>query len=604
MTRRLALVLLVSLASTATTASAADLGEAWLRVQFALTSQDRNALEVRGEELLDAGSELAVERMTPYAAALVMWAGRHFDDMGKDAVQLARRLDPQLPAAVFLEARWRWREGARLGAVAAYVQGWYLVFRADDARGTLVRSLGSWGLLSLAFALLVSALLLTVTHVRKLLHDARELGRVVFKPANAVVFAAVVLLLPLFAGLGPLWLVVYLFVLTWVYMRPAHRVAAVVICVVLALIFPALEQWQRTALRTPRLTDRVTNILDNRQLDFSTLRELGDLEPELTGVARFHLVYGELLRMHGDIQGAQRQFQQAALADGSSVAALVFLGNLAVEEGDYARALEYYNSAVQRDGDSALAYYNLSTAYDLNRRFQDGDEARRRARELAGRRPRELGLPGADERIRFPRLGSADVQAMVQAIPQETRIKLGLGGFGVRWDRVANNPFTVLFVVSVVLGCVFLLLRSRWMWTASACSRCGRIFCPRCKTATESTIYCSQCISVFLKRDVVSIEQQSAKLEQIRRWEGLTTTLHRLVGVLVPGGGAILGGRVWVGMVTVFLAVLLLGGGLLWVPRFLPSMQPLATVLPIQAALLVVFAALWILSVTRTWARR
>ena len=542
--------------------------------------------------------------MTPYASALVMWAQQHPDDVGRVALDLAGRLDPQLPGTAFLRARWQWREGSRLRSALSYLRGWSRIARAPETRRQLVGSWGGWLVLTVAWVLALCGGLLTVSHVRKLVHDARELGRVVFKRANAVVFAVVVLLIPLFAGLGPLWLASYLFVLTWAYMRLSHRVAAVAICVLLALVVPTLEVWQSAALRAPRLVHRVSVALERRQLDFSTLREFADLEAELENISSYHLVLGELLRLHGEPDGAQRQFQKASLADGGTSTALVFLGNLSLEEGDYARALEHFSAAVQENPNSAIAYYNLSTAYDLNRRFQDGDEARRQARALAGRRPRELGISGTDERVRYPRLGAEDVAGMVAAIPETTRIKAGLGPIGLRWERLATNPFTVLFVTVAVFGVVLLPLRSRWMWVASTCSRCGRVFCPRCKTATESSIYCSQCISVFLKRDVVSIEQQSAKLEQVRRWEAASATARRLSAVLVPGAGSILAGKLWRGVAIALAAWLMLTGALAWAPRFLPSIEPLAAVLPVQVMLLAFFAVVWVRSVAAAWSRR
>ena len=77
----------------------------------------------------------------------------------------------------------------------------------------------------------------------------------------------------------------------------------------------------------------------------------------------------------------------------------------------------------------------------------------------------------------------------------------------------------------------------------------------------ESTVYCSQCVSVFQKRDVVSIEQQTAKLEQIKWWERLAVSVAVWGGCFFRGAPAYLGDRVFRGLI-VFAACFLLTGAL------------------------------------------
>jgi hypothetical protein len=154
------------------------------------------------------------------------------------------------------------------------------------------------------------------------------------------------------------------------------------------------------------------------------------------------------------------------------------------------------------------------------------------------------------------------------------------------------------------VGVAALELRRRFFGTASICHRCGKIFCARCKTSSESASYCSQCISVFLKRDVVSIEQQSAKLQQIRRWEVFSAVTRRLTSALLPGSGPLFVGAMWQGFGLSFLAWLLLTGALVWLPLFVRSAQPYAVVVPIQLLLMAGFIMLWLSSVVTAWHRR
>jgi hypothetical protein len=111
-------------------------------------------------------------------------------------------------------------------------------------------------------------------------------------------------------------------------------------------------------------------------------------------------------------------------------------------------------------------------------------------------------------------------------------------------------------------------------------------------------------VSVFLKRDVVSIEGQTAKLKHIRSWERLSVLGRRLAGLVFPGIPYYFGGRVVRGVLFSFVTFFLLTGALVWVPRVLPLIEPLAS--PRQPQILmVVLAAFFVLrSTTMAWERR
>jgi len=142
------------------------------------------------------------------------------------------------------------------------------------------------------------------------------------------------------------------------------------------------------------------------------------------------------------------------------------------------------------------------------------------------------------------------------------------------------------------------------MWTAQTCSKCGNVFCSRCKTATESASYCSQCISVFLKRDMVSIEQQSAKQAQIQSWLTWSSVGRRVAGFVIPGSAHLLGDRAWLGILFGFVSWLMLSGAVIWAPLMLPGVDPLIGILPIQVAFGICFGLLWLRSISVAWYRR
>lgn len=594
----------LAVAATASIVGAQSLPEEWQRVQQALATSNSQAVQDSVRELRETAGGVQAWRLTPYAGALCAWAGSHVGDDGRMALRLAAELDPDLPTTALVLARWQWRDGAWGAAAWSYAKGLGLMAVDPESRRLMGIALLGWILFALGGGLATALLVQTARFVRETAHDAWELGRSLFPGANAWVFAAILIVLPLFAGLGPLWVVTWLFALGWVYVDRTNRIVAATLCVALALLVPALELWQSTTMRSVGLEDRVATMLDERAIDLSTLREFANLEPELASSGTYHLILGELMRMHADMIGAKIEYQKAIVAAPADPRPHLFIGALALEDGDMARAVQSMNRALELDPRSVLAYRALSFAYDQSYKFQAADGARSKADELIRQGIEARALRGQAERIVFPRLTGADVRSLFATLsPKMTAKTLSRGTARLPWTEILA-PSSLVFWCAAILGAVMLAVRRRWAWTAASCIRCGRVFCPRCKSAMESASYCSQCISVFLKREGVSIEQQSAKLAQIRRWEAVVNLIRRLLAVFVPGSGPIFRGRLWRGVIVTVVAWFLMLGAVMIVPLFIAPIESQASFLPMQVVLLTAFAAVWLHSVVTSWQRR
>ena len=581
-------------------ADANPLFDAWGVVQNALATDQEERLEVGLQRLLVAKKELGLKRVTPFAEALTEASIDRPGPVGNLLLETAKRLDPLLPAPRFMMGGRAWENGYRVKGLGEFANGAVNMMRLPSVRRAVISSGIPWVLLTLGLSVAAAIVVQVVVFFRLITADAYLLGLRLFSRINALIFAAVVVTLPLYAGLGPIWIVGYLFALIWVYMMPLQRVAAVVLLSVIVVTVPLLELWQRTCLVPTQLQERVIDVLSERKADFVTLREFIELEMEFEGSGTYHIVAGELLRLHGDRELGRLEFEKAMLVSPNSVLPRLFLGAYALEDRDPWRALELLSEAVDIDPSGALGHYNLAIALDLTRRFDEGDAERRRARELAKGPLERLGVSGQEERVLFPRIGSGIVESLVGQASATAQFALdsSIQGRGIL-DGVTLPPLSLASLVGIVVGFGMLAARRRWYGPARECGKCGKVFRPEDKSA-----YCEQCVSVFLKRNAVSIEQQTVKVAQVRRWELISGLVVRGIGVAVPGGRQIVSGGIASGVFLTFLVWLMLVGAGVWVPLFLRTIEPALPIMGLQLGLALAGVVGWGVAAVTAWNRR
>ena len=578
--------------------------DTWYRVQQALRSNDVESLPDLVADLQAVSGEFGLQRMPPYARALTAWAVQHPTDGGRQVLELALRLDSGSSEARFLQARWRWQDGDFVSATVAYLRAWWACAADVVTRQMLIRSLGVWLLASVLLVCLGGVVLQVFRFLPQVYFDARRLAGRLFSGGNAVALAVALVALPVLAGLDPLWWLAYMFGLAWHYMRPAEKSAAGVVWLALVLLVPAMEWWRAGALDQVSLARKVAVVLDNHRYDPVVVQEFAELESELGSSSLYRVLLGRLQWQHGDQVAAEMQFQRGKLAAPEDPLPVLMLGNLAFEAGDVHLAEQRYRSAVLGDDGFAIAHYNLSLALDHNYHFSEADTERQRALEVGDEEFRSLISRRQQGSVLYPEINRDTVKTLVEQLPRQMRYTLGLVDPPPKPLEWISNLHSLAFFLTGLFGVLLFLARRKRLSLAQGCVRCGKVFCPEEKASTESSTYCSQCISVFLKRGMVSIEQQAAKMSRIRAWERRTTLVRRATAMVFPGGGMVLNGQWWLGLTVTFFASLCLGLTFGWMPLHFREMLPDATGTPIQVILIAVFLYLWIYSIRRSWHRR
>jgi hypothetical protein len=132
--------------------------------------------------------------------------------------------------------------------------------------------------------------------------------------------------------------------------------------------------------------------------------------------------------------------------------------------------------------------------------------------------------------------------------------------------------------------------------TARRCRRCGAAYCRRCQVATKVPDHCTPCMHLFILRDGLAPAIKSRKMEQVLRYRRRVFIGQRVVSLVLPGSGHVLGGRPILG--TAALAAwsvawigVALRGDLLVAPQRIAAAAGPAGVLPLLGLALAAWVA-------------
>lgn len=117
-------------------------------------------------------------------------------------------------------------------------------------------------------------------------------------------------------------------------------------------------------------------------------------------------------------------------------------------------------------------------------------------------------------------------------------------GLRAAWGRALRAPATLAGGTGLALA-LFLpgLLIVPRAATTRRCRRCGRAFCRRCQVATKHPDHCSQCMHLFILRDGLAPNIKNRKMEEVVRHRRTVWIGERVLSLVVPGGGHVMGGR-------------------------------------------------------------
>ncbi|HYK03999.1 MAG TPA: tetratricopeptide repeat protein [Thermoanaerobaculia bacterium] len=569
----------------------------WPQATAAAREGDIDTANQRTQSLVTTGRTNGILTFPQYAAGAAGLASeqRQAPDIEKWATKTAAQLDGTAPSVAFNEADRIARTSGWGKAIPVALKGFGRAF--GDYRTNLLSRADL--LIVAALALALTAILLAISlffrYGRSMGHDFRELLSARMTGGSVSVIAFALLFLPLFLWLGPMWLLFYWFAIFFAYATVPERVAIVVLLLLVALLPLIMDATANriAGVESPVVMAAISSA--NQAYQPEALRRLQELINVVPDHPTLQLLAGNMQAFEGNDDQAQQHYRRAIELRPNYAGALVNLGNLLFLNNEFQAALTQYDKAQKADPKLAIAFYNASVAsgetYKFDQQARMLESARKANRSFVERATR---TPPPQKIVMYnPPIADAwAINAEVSRVPSAR----ALFGSYATFDplRSAVNPVTIGALVSLLLA-LGLWAKRRRTGLANACIKCGRTFCFRCKSARESTTYCTQCIHIYLKRDGVSLDTKRKKLEEVTDHQSGMTRRNRIFATFLPGAAQMMEGRTVAGVLGAFLFALFVAIAV-FVGRLAPALGPAADVaqMIVRAGAIALAVILWL----------
>ncbi len=567
-----------------------DIEQAWSRLNQDLEAQSFDRLKDDTDELCRVASGLGIRRLTPNALALVVRARALPAATAEQLLTHATALDPGSPEAWFALGANTLPRGKLATALPALWMG--LSALHSDSR--LAHLVGPSALVSVALASLVAiglGLLVGIRRVALLLwHDLGEAGAHLRLGPNTLVLSIFVVALPIFIGGDPVWMVLWLFALSWAYFSPLGKGAGGLALVLLAFIPGAIETATVSITHEPNPILRATQALHDERYDPPAVDSLVALGEVFGSEPEYFRLLGDLYRQHGQLDAAAWAYREGLRLKPHDGAISLAIGVVHYLEGDFNSALQAFQVARDQQVRPVVVNYNLSLALAQTYHFPESEAAMAAARAADAQEFTDV-TRGRSHQLILPNFEAADAARLLARKDTIVLLTQGLLPPAVPREDSYTHPVAIGSLLALLMAVGHFLVRRRLGGLATACAKCGRPFCQRCKLSSESQTYCTQCINIFLKKDMVAIETQLSKRNQLNRRQMLLGVEDRALDVLLPGLGLADSGRTLAPLLLVPISVGALALGAIWLPVFVGPALAHAPVWPLAGPLLAVWAA-------------
>ena len=459
--------------------------------------------------------------------------------------RLAKEFSPKLPHVYYGQARSL--HNLRMGWAATFretLEGIKVSLGNFSSAYALMGNLMLIGLAAASLAGVVLLLALVCKYQALLRHDLVERFARRMSESTAELLAWVVFLLPLLVGLGWVWVLLIWTVAIFPYVRSSER-ALVTVVLLWALALPVAFQSVARIFETsvnPEVRTLVSAMrggYDPEKIRF--LKESAERDPDN---AMTHFLLGALYKNGGYFNEALVRYNRAVAIDPQFHQAINNLGNLYFLTQNFAVAQQEYQKAVDLRPDFSLGYFNLHVAQYQQFNVEEAEQNLETARHLD---PEGLGVLSTAELPTSVVDAQLDLDSVWESVVASSRKPEDTASPGT----ALRSPYAL--AGGAALLAAYGLMFYRRKRKARRCYKCGKPFCSRCRSGTQFSDFCTQCVHLFAKRTGLAPSTKKAKLEEVRCFENRRRRLSRLLSMLTPGLGHAWGDRSLLGFVAMLL---------------------------------------------------
>jgi hypothetical protein len=183
--------------------------------------------------------------------------------------------------------------------------------------------------------------------------------------------------------------------------------------------------------------------------------------------------------------------------------------------------------------------------------------------------------------------------ALAQATRRPTGLSQALSAPVTAVSGLLQPAFSGL---ALILAAVFLTLGTvkKRGFFSRPCFKCGRPYCPKCKTSLEFESFCGQCVHLYIKQDGVSPEARMKKNYEVESYNRTQGIARAVLSLAAPGAGHVWEGSPIQGIFILALWCALLAGFLvrLWAYPFPAPADSLGAAYTLAAS--AVMAVVWV----------
>lgn len=390
----------------------------------------------------------------------------------------------------------------------------------------------------LAFAAFVIAA--TAAFRYPLVQDLRRLFPI-DADAKAAATVLVILLIALAAGLGWFAVVLALPLLLAGYLTWGGRAALLAFLVLFAAMpLAGAKAGKGLALLTARDTGAASRFITGG-FEPDDLKDMETALAKHPDDTRLLFMLGAMNRRLSRYDAAGGYLKRAIQLDPKNIPALVEMGNLNFNRGEFRDAEIMYKNALGLAPSSFEGHYNLGAAYLEQFRTEESNAELDMVARLDGSRANATIAAKANKfapKVMSVRLGFMEFPASVEASVDETAAGLAkkTSAFFL-WNTTRDGHF--MLAGGAILAFAAAIALWGMFGVHIICPSCGTTFMPMFAKADKGVVKCNQCVAMGSAKKSGIFGLKDNKVRQILNYQAGRRETANTLNFLMPGLGSV-----------------------------------------------------------------